>query len=147
MRVRPPDRCRCTRTARRSPVNRCFTRDASAGWRVAAGHHRRRESGDGPPAPSGPWMALGVRSPEHPPPKSPVPQEPEPLLPGQPGIRLVYARAHVTRITREQAVATAVTQAVSTVARSGHCHAPSLPIFCPIRAVLLGAIAAFIVPR
>jgi hypothetical protein len=37
----------------------------------------------------------------------------------------VHAQARVTRVTREQAVASAVTPTVPTVAASGHCHASS----------------------
>ena len=44
-------------------------------------------------------------------------------------MRLVYAQARVTRVTRKQAVATAVTPAVPAVARSGHCHTSRLLIF------------------
>jgi hypothetical protein len=79
---------------------------------------------------------LIVDSPEHPPPKSPSPHEPEPVRPGQPGIRLMYAQA---RVARKQAVVTAVTPAVPTVVRSGHCHASRLLIFGLIPAAVFSA--------
>ncbi len=37
----------CTRAARPRPVNRCSPREAGAGRRVTAGHHRPTGSGDG----------------------------------------------------------------------------------------------------
>jgi hypothetical protein len=37
----------CTRTARPCPSNRCSPREAGAGRRVTAGHHRPTGSGDG----------------------------------------------------------------------------------------------------